>query len=196
MKLVKIIIHTCLVLMLFFSSITFAQHEDTEQAEMHDSGSAKHGTHFHPNHVAVFIGATTELEEDKDTHFTLGVDYTRRFTESGRLGIGVFGEVIFAEHTEFLVGIPFYVYPMKNFWLRAGPGLEIHEEEKKSHSASQSASEMAEGGKRETKTEFLIRTGLGYGFEVAGFQIGPNVGVDFLRNKTSLVWGVNIIKGF
>ena len=55
---------------------------------------------FHPNHVAIFTGATTGLEEDKNTHFTLGVDYVRRFTESGRLGIGVFGEVIFDKHTE------------------------------------------------------------------------------------------------
>jgi hypothetical protein len=55
---------------------------------------------------------------------------------------------------------------------------------------------MAEGGKKETKTGFLIRTGLGYSFEVGGFQIVPSVDVDFLRNKTSLVWGVNFTKGF
>jgi hypothetical protein len=188
------IIQISLVLLLFFSSNVFAQHDDTKQAETHDSGSEEHGAHFHPNHFAIFTGGTTELVHDKDTNFTLGADYTRRFTESGRVGIGVFGEVIFAKHTEYLVGIPLYVYPTNNFWLRAGPGLEIYKE--KSHSASQSASEMAEGGKKETKTGFLIRTGLGYSFEVGGFQIVPSVDVDFLRNKTSLVWGVNFTKGF
>jgi hypothetical protein len=57
-------VQICLVLFLFFSLNAFAQHEDTEQIETHYSGSTKHGTHFHPNHFAIFIGATTELEED------------------------------------------------------------------------------------------------------------------------------------
>ena len=80
--------------------------------------------------------------------------------------------------------------------MRAGPGLEIHEEEEKSHSAVQSESRMAGGSKTETKTEFIMRAGLGYDFEVSGFSIGPNLSVDFFRDKTSLVWGVNIGKGF
>jgi len=193
---VKIIIQISLVLLLFFSSNTFAQHEETEHQGVHNSTSAEHGHNFHPNHIAIFTGATTELEEGKDSHFTLGVDYVRRITKSGRLGIGVFGEVIFDEHTEWVFGIPLYFYPTNNFWLRVGPGLEIHEEKEKSHSSVQSESGMAKGSKTETKTEFITRAGLGYDFEVSGFSIGPNLSVDFFRDKTSLVWGVNIGKGF
>jgi len=193
---VKIIIQISLVLLLFFSSNTFAQHEETEHQRVHNSTSAEHGHNFHSNHIAIFTGATTELEEDKDSHFTLGVDYVRRVTKSGRLGIGVFGEVIFGEHTEWVFGIPFYVYPIKNLWLRVGPGLEIHEEKEKSHSSVQSETGMAKGSKTETKTEFITRAGLGYEFEVSGFIIGPALSIDFFRNKTSLVWGVNFGKGF
>ncbi len=192
----KMIVQICLIVVLFFSLNTFAQHQDTEQVGTHDSVSTEHDTHFHRNHIAIFTGLTTELEEDKDTHFTLGVDYVRRFTESGRLGIGVFGEAIFDKHTEWVVGIPLYFYPTNNFWLRAGPGLEIHEEEEKSHSAVQSESGMAEGSKTETKAKFIMRVGLGYDFEVSGFTIGPNLSVDSFRDKASLVWGVNIGKGF
>ena len=94
----KIVIQISLVLLLFYNSVAFGQHQDTEHEGVHDSGSAEHDAHYHPNHFAIFTGATTELEDDKDTHFTLGVDYVRRFTESGLLGIGVFGEVIFAKH--------------------------------------------------------------------------------------------------
>ena len=187
-----------LILLLLFSSDVFAQKEDTKQSESHDSTTAQHGAHYHPNHVAIFTGGTTELEKGKDTNFTLGIDYVRRFTESGRVGIGVFGEVIFAEHTEYLFGIPLYVYPTNHFWLRAGPGVEIYEDEKErsSDSTVPSASKTSGESYKETKADFFMRAGLGYDFEVTGFTIGPNASFDFFREKVTFVWGIALGKGF
>lgn len=192
------IVQICLILLLLFSTDVFAQQEDTKQAESHNSPTSQHSAHYHPNHVAIFAGGTTELEKDKDTHFTLGIDYVRRFTESGRVGIGVFGEVIFAEHTEYLVGIPLYIYPTNHFWLRAGPGLEIYEDEKEKKSNSTAASTSITSGDsyKETNVDFFIRAGLGYDFEVTGFTIGPNASFDFFREKITFIWGIALGKGF
>lgn len=178
----KITLQYTLVLILFCTINAFSQELDSEIESNHETDGEVHSPHFHRNHVGVFVGATTELEEDEDTHFTLGIDYTRRITNDGRWGIGVFGEAIFADDTEWLFGIPLYFYPTNNFWLRAGPGVEFHKEETESGT--------------ETEAEFLIRTGIGYSIEFNAFTIAPAISVDFLRNKTSLVWGIHIVKGF
>ncbi len=191
----KIIIRLSLALSFFFSINALAQHHDAEQTETHDSTATKHHAHYHKNHFAIFTGGTTEFGSDNDTHFTLGADYVRRFTETGFLGVGVFGEIVFADHTKYLLGLPLYLYPARHLWVRAGPGLEIFEESK-SHSGSQSAERSSSGSKEETITKFLLRAGIGYDYEVRGFTIGPSVSVDFIESDTILVWGVNIGKGF
>ena len=56
--------------------------------QQHEEG-ASHDEHFHPNHLAAFVGATSELRDGKKAHFTLGVDYVRRFGSSGQFGIGI-----------------------------------------------------------------------------------------------------------
>ena len=175
---------TVLILVLFFfcSFSVSAQEEDYDIEVTHESAEEVHSHHFHKNHFGVFVGATTELEKDEDTHFTLGVDYSRRVTSDGRFGIGVFGEAIFADDMEWIIGVPLYFYPTNNFWLRAGPGVEFHKEETESGN--------------ETEAEFLIRTGVGYTLEFKKFAIAPSISVDFLRNKTALVWGINIVKPF
>jgi len=184
------LVRVCMALLLFFCSSAFVQGEETEYDRAQGAGAEAHDAHYHPNHISIFVGATTKLEGDNDTDFTLGADYVRRFLKSGRLGIGLFGEAIFAEHTDWVFGIPLYVYPYKNFWLKAGPGLEFHKKKEKS------SSERSGKSKTETDTEFLIRTGLGYDIELAGFTIAPTLSFDFLRSKTSMVWGLNLGKGF
>jgi len=190
MKKSKIIIQISFVLFLICNFNALGQDHEIDNQGNQDYAGEDHDSHFHPNHIAIFTGATSQLEEDKDTDFTLGVDYVRRFSESGRWGIGVFGEVIFGKHTEWLFGIPVYFSPFNNFWLRAGPALEIHEDEMKSDSG------MTGSTKTETETGFALRTGFVYDIEVYGFTLGPNLSIDFFRDKTSLAWGLNIGKGF
>ena len=54
-------------------------------------------SHHHNHHIGLFGGFTNDLDEHND--FTLGLDYVYRLPVwEQRLGMGAFGEVIFAEH--------------------------------------------------------------------------------------------------
>ena len=183
----KIIIQFSLVLLLLCNFNAFGQDYESEIQGNHDSDVEGHDHHSKKNLIGVFTGLTTQLDGDKNTDFTLGIDYVRHFSKSDRWGIGVFGEVIFAEHNEMIFGIPVYFFPTNNFWLRAGPALEIFKEEEESDSGIT---------KTTTETGFAIRAGLGYDIEIMGFTIVPNVSVDFIREKTSLVWGFHMAKRF
>ncbi len=193
--LMRMIFQISLALFIFISTSAFSQHYDKEHSETHNSQSSEHGAHYHKNHIGIFTGGTSEFGNDNDTNFTLGVDYVRRFTETGFLGVGVFGEVMFADHTKYLLGVPLYLYPAKHLWLRAGPGLEIFEVDQ-SHSGSQSNKARSVGSKEGTNTKFLLRAGLGYDYEIRGFTLGPCISFDFIDSETFLVWGVNIGMGF
>jgi hypothetical protein len=176
-----------LLCMWFAGARALAQHQEVEspQHQSHD--------HFHHNHLAVFGGGTTKLEGSEETHFTVGADYVRYFPPSGRWGISVFGEAIFAEHREWVFGVPVFFKLNKRLWLRAGPGMEILQAEEENHSG-----ENGEGEESKTKTEseFLFRIGAGYNFEVGALTIAPSLDFDTVRKEVSLVWGINIGKGF
>jgi hypothetical protein len=153
-----------------------AQHSDEEKTS--------HAAHFHPNHVALFTGATSELKEGKKTHFTLGADYVRRLGSSGQFGVGGFAEVIFHDPTEWLFGAAGYFFPVGSFWLDAGAGVEFYSD----------AHGTAEQG--DTKASFLLRFGAGYEIELKGFSVTPLALLDLVRDTESLVWGINVGKGF
>lgn len=46
------------------------------------------------------------------------------------------------------------------------------------------------------ETEFLLRIGMGYVFEMEEFAITPTIALDFVRGHRSFVWGLSIGKGF
>lgn len=151
--------------------------------------------HFHLNHIAMFAGATSFLEKE-GTHFTLGVDYLRYFTHEQRWGISAFGEVILAEHSEWLFGIPLIYHFGNNLWLRSGPGIEIHQEEKTEKNGHEDSGSDQNHAATESKTELVLRIGMGYNIHMATITIAPSLDLDFLRSSTSLVWGINIGMGF
>jgi len=77
--------------------ICFAQDEDSHAEEEHERFP-----------IGIFFGATTNLdEEEKD--FSLGLDYEFRLLP--QLGIGLLGEVTFAENEVFIVGVPIFLHP-------------------------------------------------------------------------------------
>ena len=145
---------------------------------------ASHGAHFHPNHVAAFVGATSELRGSKKAHFTLGADYVRRFGSSGRFGVGGFAEVIFHDPTEWLFGASGYFFPTTSLWIQGGAGVEFYQ-------AGHGGNEPAE-----TKASFLLRFGAGYNIELPSLTLTPLVLLDLVRDTEALVWGVSIGKGF
>ena len=164
------------VLLLTGPSLLLAQHAHEEDTS--------HRTHFHANHVAGFVGATSELKEGKKTHFTLGVDYVRRFGGVGQWGVGGFGEVIFHEPTEWLFGAAGYFYPTPSLWIQAGGGVEFYDD---SHGTTEQG---------ETKASFLLRFGAGYQIELPGLSVTPLALLDLVRGTESLVWGISVGKGF
>ena len=150
--------------------------------QSHEEG-ASNSAHFHPNHVAAFVGATSELRGSKKTHFTLGADYVRRFGSSGQFGVGGFAEVIFHDPTEWLFGAAGYFFPVASLWVQAGTGVEFYQ--------------TGHGGEpAETKASLLLRFSAGYNIELPGFTLTPVALLDLVRNTEALVWGVSIGKGF
>jgi len=172
LKSVLLIIITVLLLPFrFFAQID--NHETSLEGE----------NHFHYNHIAVFIGASS-LFEREETHFTLGADYIRYFSPESNFAVGIYSEAIFAHHTEWVFGTVLFYGIIEHLWFRAGPGIEILQEE------------IEHTGDTETKTEFLIRVGTGYSIHFGRFFVDPSIDIDFLRSTTTLVWGVNFGLGF
>ena len=163
---------------------SYAQHEQEGRAESHE-------TYYHRNHVSLFLGATSELKDDKDVHGTAGLDYVRWFGATGTWGAGGFAEVIFKDHLEGLLGAHVYFYPANKFWIMAGSGIEFHLED-----THQAASKSESESSTDREISFLFRTGLGYNFELGGFSVAPAVFLDTVRDTASLVWGINVGKGF
>ena len=172
MKYVLLIILSILLLPFRF----FAQNEN------HKS-NLEEENHFHYNHIAVFIGASSLFERDA-TYFTLGADYIRYFSHESDFAAGVFSEAIFAHHTEWLFGAVLFYGLTEHLWIRTGPGIEILQEEDE-HT-----------GETESKTEFLIRIGTVYSIHFGKFFIDPSIDIDFLRSSTTLVWGINFVSAF
>jgi hypothetical protein len=148
-----------------------------------DKSKLEEDNHFYYNHFALFVGASSLFERD-DTHLTLGLDYVRYFSPESDFAVGVYTEAIFAHHTEWLFGAVLFYGITKHLWIRAGPGVEILQEENEHN------------GETESKTEFLIRIGAGYSIHFGKFFVDPSIDLDFLRSSTTLVWGVNVGMGF
>lgn len=142
--------------------------------------------HHFDNAVALFVGATTHLREDRanDTGFTIGLEYARRV--SGWLKIGVLGEYIVSEQERnFIVLLPLFAHVTRGIVLVAGPGLEHVEREMEGG-----------GGQEDPKAEFLARFGAIYEVEVNNWAIGPQINADVSGGHWTLVYGVTFGIGF
>ena len=137
-----------------------------------------HEGHVHHNHVSVFVGGTSRLENDRNSDLTLGADYERLLDSEGHWGVGAFGEAILADHTEWLAGGTVTYSPRHRIVFSVGLGAEWHQ----SHG--------------ETETEFLVRLGAGYTFSKGQWSFTPGGYFDFVREETSLVWGLYVGRGF
>lgn len=129
------------------------------------------GEHFHRNMIAGFIGITGE--DRRERALTMGLDYTRWLTRSFGVGAGVeraFGDLDFTVYT-----LPFS-YRSGAWKFFAGPGWED--------------SDHHEG------TEFLVRGGVEYAFEVGRYEISPKFMIDYIDDDVVLVGGVSIGRGY
>jgi len=168
-----------------------ASAEEHGSREPHAASHAD--AHLHRNHAALFAGATTF--NGHGTHFSLGGDYLRYLSPGSPWAIGVFGEAVFAEHTEWAFGMPVHVDVLADLWVRAGPGLELVQVAELEAGHGEGSAEHADVDTK-TEAEFLFRIGVGYDFELGGITVSPSMDWDAVRGADALVWGVNVGRGF
>ena len=150
---------------------------------------AEEGPHFHHNHVAVFLGATTPFDQDKagKTSFTVGADYERRFTPA--LGVMALADFALGDlKRTALFAAMFAGHPIDALRIALGPGFELVEQD-----------EIAEDGSTSTKHKafFVISTRATYEFHVGRVSLTPAAGLDFIgETKTAFVYGVAVGIGF
>jgi hypothetical protein len=178
MKKIKLL--SSLILLTIFCLLTpkaFSQnHEDHEEDKTHDK---EHHDVHHQNHLALFIGATSNFDHHS-TGFTVGIDYEYRFKAMHNLlGLGLLGEYVAVDAGEIIVGIPVFIHLLENLKFVVAP-LAIFAEDHDTHE-----NEMNFGG----------RIGIGADFHLGKLSLGPNVNLD-LSNTTSLNYGLTIGFGF
>ena len=127
----------------------------------------------HLNSVSVFLGVAGE--ERRQRAGSIGLEYERRLGETWFIAPALehaFGDLDFSIVT-LSVGYRF------NSWaIFAGPGIEW--------------SESTHGHESGTESEFLIRTGVLYEFEVGELIVAPHAMVDFVGSEEVGVVGVTV----
>lgn len=131
------------------------------------------------NEVELFVGGVTETEESA-TGFGIGLEYNRRL--SARWSLGVEAVEISATDVSrnWLFVFPLYFHVTDAFGLKVGPGVEGSKEEPEN------------GEESETKTQFVVRFGAGYEFELGErFTLTPEVNIDLIDGNATWVYGVS-----
>ncbi len=123
----------------------------------------------HKHHLSIFLGNTHEKGEDE---FTIGVDYERRL--NALWGIGGLIDYAGGRFDTTVIAVPLFFHPDRHWRLLLAPGIELH------------------GG----DSEFLVRAGIGYEFEVNEWTLSPEFSVDRVDGEYVKVIGVSIGRGF
>jgi hypothetical protein len=148
-----------------------AQQRPAEPAE--PAGEAEETEQGFRNEVALVLAGTRERAEDeKETSFTIGLEYQRELTE--RLAVVVEAEYVNGPDS-WVFAMPLVFRPAGEFKLFTGPGFERgtpHEDE--GHEVP-----FAE---REKENLLLWRAGAGYSWDVKErYVIGPSFYMDFVH---------------
>jgi len=144
-------------------------HVVSAHATEHEGGPAHKSSHDpHPNMLGVFLGETFDGREEE---FTIGLEYERRVNQS--FGIGAFAEYVSGDLDFWVYGLPF-AYHTGRWKLYLAPAVEDGEH----------------------GSEFLVRVGGEYAFEVGEWEISPQLNLDFVDSEEVWVLGFVIGKGF
>ncbi|MCP5002792.1 MAG: hypothetical protein GY941_02405 [Planctomycetes bacterium] len=124
---------------------------------------------FFPNHIAFVFGVAHE--ERRENGGIVGIEYERRLSQS--FGIGALAEHTFGDLDFWVYAIPFG-YHIDRWKVYVAPGIEDGH----------------------LGTEFMIRVGGEYAFEVGSWDISPTLDIDFVDGEQVLGVGVSIGLGF
>lgn len=192
-----------LLLVMFYASAGLAQehgsedhahqnkdeHHDEHQ-ETHDDHNEDHGHHVYKNHLALFIGGTSNFDHDVNL-FSLGVDYERRLPIwHEKIGVGyVFEFSTDGDINEIVTGVPVTLHPVGGLKLVVAPLAMFA---KGGHGDS---NEGDSGHHDDWSSDFAFRTAVGYDFHINSVSIGPLVAFDFAESM-NFVYGLNLGLGF
>ncbi len=136
----------------------------------HAEAEHGHGHSYHTHTLGGFIGTAQEGRENAPA---IGIEYEYRFNT--RFGIGAVGEYTGDKADFWVLAVPFGFH-FGNLKTYIAPGIE----------------------KSDEHTEELIRLGAEYAIPVSddGWEIAPQINVDFVDGEEIWVFGVLIAKGF
>lgn len=147
-------------------------------------GTHEEEHHGHDNTVALFAGGATHLGSDghsSETGFAIGLEYARRV--ASRLKIGLLAEYASVDtEQDYVFALPLFAHLTNSLALVVAPGVEF--------------ASIEEAGHEEEATEFLVRFGTIYEFELDKWVIGPQVHADLVNGHWTMVYGVSIGVGF
>ncbi len=151
-------------------------------AQLHEEHSTESHLHEqnHKNHLALFNGATTNLDHGS-TAYTIGLEHEYRISKL--IGSGSLLEYVAAEHAEIIIGLPFFIHPHNGLKIIAAPLIILGKETNEPTMESR------------TTTDFAFRIGFGYDFHLGAWSFGPDAYFDYGHSK-SLVYGLSIGLGF
>ena len=154
------------------------------RAQEEGAGTHEEESAHHDNALALFLGAATHLGSDghpNETGFAIGLEYARRV--ASRLWIGLLGEYSSSDSQDnYIFAVPLFAHLTESLVLVAAPGVEFATHEVDGH--------------EEEETEFLMRFGAIYEFELDNWTIGPQFHGDLVDGHWTLVYGVAFGIGF
>lgn len=184
------------VKLLLLGSVDAVAQEADPEAGRAPHGAEEHHAGYHPNHIALFVGASTRTGEAPEggsrTGFTIGLDYERRLTSV--IGLGLLVDYVPGEiGRAVLLAVPLYLRPVGGLGLTLAPGVEFEEEEAEELETRSSETEDAH-----TSTNFAFRLGAFYSFPLTSmFSLVPQFNADFISGgDTTLVYGLSFGFGF
>ncbi len=197
--------HFFLIIALIICSFSFA-----EAAEEH----GHEGTH--PHHAGIFLGGTSDTSIPFEFNFTAGIDYEYRFLHTTpNVGIGFIGEMVMAEHTEYIAAMPLFIHPWKELKVFFAPGyitssgshttdhLTTETGDTQTHSLKPMSTILAEDAATaeeenisHSNSHFFVRFGAGYDFHFNQYSITPTISADIIESTVYTVYGVAFGIGF
>lgn len=162
-----------LILLLPLQCALAAEETGSDHGSVSHTGAEEAHEHdYHPNVVGVFVGMTSE--ERRERALTFGIEYERRLSSSA--GLGLILEHAVGDLNFTIAAVPF-AYHTGHWKFYAAPGVEFTDDH--------------------YETEFLMRLGVEYGFEIgSNFELSPQVDVDFVDGEVVTVIGVTLGYGF
>lgn len=141
------------------------------EPDEHEPVSGHETTHdYHKNVISGFIGITGETRRENGT--TFGLEYFRRVNRT--FSIGAVVERASGDLDFWVYAMPF-AFHTGRWKFFVAPGIEDSD-----HHGS----------------EFLVRVGGEYAFEVGSWEIAPQLSIDFVNGEELGVLGIAIGKGF